>query len=193
MSSPEQVVEFTEKSIAAILATQFFDRKYLVMVPNCNWTGHECDILAVTRDLRIIDIEIKISRADFKADAKKDKWVKRAYNWPFELPGNYLHAQHGPPAPDLPIQWPRKIWKHYYVMPADIWTPELLHAAGSDASGILLLAEHHGQLSIHCKRQAKANRQADKIDPATAVNLARLASLRMWNALRDLENYRRAA
>lgn len=41
-------------------------------------------------------------------------------------------------------------------------------------------------MSIHCKRQT------NQIGPATAVNLARLASLRMWSALRDLEHYRRA-
>ena len=186
-------MKYSENSIASALATQFFDRKYLVMVPNCNWTGHECDVLAVTRDMRIIDIEIKISRADFKADAKKDKWVKRAYNWHFEVDGSYLHAHHGPPAPDLSIDWPQKVWKHYYVMPADIWTPDLLPAAGSPASGILLLVEHNGKLFIQCKRQAKANRHADTLSPAAAVNLARLASLRMWNALDALHSQRRAA
>jgi len=186
-------MNYTESSIDSALATQFFDRKYLVMVPNCNWTGHECDVLAVTRDLRIIDLEIKISRADFKADAKKDKWVKRAYNWPFEVEGSYLHAQQGPPAPDLKVEWPQKVWKHYYVLPANIWADDLLPAAGSKASGILLLTEHNGQLNIQCKRPAKANRNADKLTPESAVNLARLASLRMWNAVNALESHRRAA
>jgi hypothetical protein len=184
-------MKYSEKSIASALATQFFDRKFLVMVPNCGWTGDECDILAVTHHLRIIDIEIKISRADFKADAKKDKWVSRPYNWRFEIDGGF--ALHGAPAPKLPLEWPEKVWKHYYVMPSEIWTPELLPAAGSPSSGILLLHEHNGILGIECKRAAKANRQADKITPETAINLARLASLRMWSTLDRLQATGRAA
>lgn len=49
--------------IAGALARQFFQRKHLVVVPQCNWTGHECDLLVVTTDLRVIDVEIKVSRA----------------------------------------------------------------------------------------------------------------------------------
>lgn len=62
-------MKWTEKTIARALAQQTFNRKYLVVVPNCNWTGYEADILAVTENLRLIDVEIKISRADLKADA----------------------------------------------------------------------------------------------------------------------------
>lgn len=50
---------WNERKIATLLATRFFNNKYLVVVPNCNWTGYECDLLAVTENLRIIDIEIK--------------------------------------------------------------------------------------------------------------------------------------
>lgn len=35
------------------------------------------DVLAVTDDRRLIEIEIKISFSDFKADAKKDKWRRQ--------------------------------------------------------------------------------------------------------------------
>ena len=43
----------------------------LVMVPNCYWTGDECDLLVVRNDLRLVDVEVKISRSDLKADAGK--------------------------------------------------------------------------------------------------------------------------
>jgi len=69
-------VNWTEQSIARAIALQTLDRKCVVLVDNCSWTGHECDVLGVTRDLRIIDVEVKISRADLKADARKDKWWK---------------------------------------------------------------------------------------------------------------------
>lgn len=74
-----QPIKWSESNIARALALQVFARKYLVMVPNCNWTGYECDLLAVAPDLRIVDIEVKISRADLKADAKKDKWWHREF------------------------------------------------------------------------------------------------------------------
>lgn len=75
---------WSEHAIARALVRQTFNRKYLVVVPNCNWTGHECDLLVVTENLRIIDVEIKISRADLKADAKKEKWWHREHlgYWP---------------------------------------------------------------------------------------------------------------
>src|SRR5690606_35854304 len=48
-------VKWSEQTIARALAQQTFNRKYLVVVPNCNWTGYEADILAVTENLRLID------------------------------------------------------------------------------------------------------------------------------------------
>ena len=63
---------WSEEKIATTLARQIFQRKCLVVVPNCSWTGDECDLLAVTKDLRVIDVEVKISRSDYRADAKKD-------------------------------------------------------------------------------------------------------------------------
>jgi hypothetical protein len=148
-----------------------------VLVDNCNWTGHECDVLAVTTDLRIIDVEVKISRADLKADADKYKWWHRAsYRW-------------GEPEP-APVarEWPIKIWKHYYAMPADIWKPELLDCLPSKASGVLLLREQrNGQtpVIVSCQRRAKPNKDATRLTPANVMDIARLANLRMWNAYHD--------
>ncbi|EQD46835.1 hypothetical protein B2A_08707, partial [mine drainage metagenome] len=75
-SGPAQL--WSEQRIAAALARQIFIDDSVVVVPNCNWTGHECDLLIVTRRLRVIDVEIKISRADLRVDACKDKWY---HNW----------------------------------------------------------------------------------------------------------------
>ena len=112
-------MKWSERLIGRELATQIFNRKYLVVVPNCNFTGNECDILAVTENLRIVDVEVKISRADLKADAKKLKWY---HNYDWRLDGKWLGEQ----TERRPRQWPSKVWKHYYALPEDIWTPELL-------------------------------------------------------------------
>lgn len=172
-------MKWSEKNIAAALARQVFERKHLVLVPNCSWTGYECDLLVVTRDLRIIDVEVKISRADFKADAKKDKWWEHQNYW-----------TRGAELPRIPRQWPRKVWKHYYAMPAEIWKPELAEFLPSKNSGVILLAESDTMRSgvrafVH--RRALPCRDADRISPGDAVDIARLASLRMWDAFDKLE------
>ncbi|MCI2809369.1 hypothetical protein [Eoetvoesiella caeni] len=186
-------MKWSEQSIGRALAQQFFNRKYLVVVPNCNWTGYECDILAVTENLRIIDVEIKISRSDLKADAKKDKWVKRTFTG--YAPEEQIHNEQGRLIQirrralydELRLQWPRKIWKHYYALPEDIWEDNLLDSLGSPASGVLLLTQIDDRLYVRCRRPAKPCKDADKLSPATAIDIARLASLRMWNAYQKLD------
>lgn len=183
---------WSERLIARAIALQTFKRRYLMAVPNCNWTGHECDLLIVTDNLRIIDVEVKISRADLKADAKKEKWWTRRWNFPFtKAAGGF--AQEGPPCPDMRNRWPRKVWKHYYALPKEIWTPELEASLPSTASGILLL-DRDGYprpagdtMRVDCIRRATPNRDAEPISAAAAVDIARLASLRMWESFQQLD------
>lgn len=177
---------WSEGVIARAVATQTLARKCVVLVDRCNWTGRECDVLAVTTDLRVIDVEVKISRADFKADASKEKWWHRRNNWRFEC-DNAHYAQHGAPAPDMRRQWPPRVWKHYFAVPADIWTDELLEFMPSPACGLLLAREHRGAVELNCARRAKPNGSADRLSPADAVDIARLANLRMWDAYARLD------
>ena len=165
---------WTADLIARHVATQTLARKCVVLVDRCNWTGYECDILAVTQDLRIIDVEAKISRADFKADAGKDKWWHQL-TWA------------APIGPRLHRQWPNKVWKHYIAMPLDLWRDSLMDFMPSPASGLLLLSERHGRIEVHCERRATPNRDAEKLSPASVIDIARLANLRMWSAYEQRE------
>lgn len=168
---------WTEASIGAWLCRHTFQRKLLV-VPNCYWTGDECDLLAVEPGLRLIDIEIKISRSDLKADRDKDKWWDRGF-------GSFRNGKWESP-PATAKQWPRRIWKHYYAMPADIWKPELLDAIPA-ASGVLLCRGEGRPALIESIRKAKPNKEAKAISAADAIDIARLAGLRMWDALTAVE------
>lgn len=174
--------------ISRALAVQVFNKKYLVVVPNCTWTGDEIDILAVTPDLRIIDIEVKISRADFKADARKDKWVK-----PIPYDQYYLRQQcerMGKPMPPREhLEYPRRVWKHYYCLPKALWNDELLahvkiHAPRSGV--ILMTAIADSRVYAHIERRCQPCRNAKPISAENVANLARLASLRMWDAYVEL-------
>ena len=162
-------MKWTESNIARAIALQTLARKCVVLVDNCNWTGHECDVLGVTTDLRIIDVEVKISRADLKADAKKDKWWHRL--WWRDIHGPEQLREHPP-----------KVWKHYYALPREIWKADLLECLPSKASGVLLLWEHNGHVQVSCERRATANKDAHRLTPQQAMDIARLANLRMWEA-----------
>lgn len=170
-------MNWTESVIAGAISRQTLARKCVVLVDNCNWTGHECDVLAVTMNLRIIDVEVKISRADLKADAKKDKWWHRI-GW---------SSHHGPDAPRL---HPRKVWKHYYALPAEIWRPELLASLPSPASGVILMREQGNTgtpVVAEVVRRATPARDAYRLNPEEVMDIARLANLRMWDAYKRLE------
>lgn len=166
--------KWTEFEIAKTLAMEFFNKEHLVVVDNCGWSGHEADILAVTRDLRLIDVEIKISRQDLKADASKSKWRHYGALSKSQLLPNGMSSH------------PHKIWKHYYALPAEIWKPELFDSLPSIKSGVVLLSTvtlKNGKSVVKYKvvRKATPNRNAEKISTADVLNVARLASLRMWS------------
>lgn len=167
--------------IARAIALQTLNRRCVLLLERCLWTGYECDVLGVTTDLRLIDIEIKISRADLKADAKKDKWWHRQ-------PGSYNPATRSYPEWSSTLRpWPIKVWKHYFAMPADIWKPELLDCLPSPNSGVLLmhLQDRGAPVVAHCERRAKPNRDAERLTPEQAMDITRLANLRMWDAINE--------
>ena len=173
---------WTEGNITHAIATQVLQNRCLLLLNNCMWTGHECDVLGVTMDLRIIDIEVKISRADFKADAAKEKWWHRPWNFRFvDATGGY--AQAGPPAPDQRRLWPKRVWKHYMACPKEILKPELLLHLPSKMSGVILLDERRGGfVRAEVLKRATPNRQADRLEPADVMDIARLQNMRMWQA-----------
>lgn len=186
---------WSERLIARAIALQTFQRRYLMAIPNCNWTGHECDLLVVTENLRIIDVEVKISRSDLKADAKKDKWWRHLTYGEAQAKGLDT-SRWDPWKAREPREHPQKVWKHYYAMPKEIWTPELEASLPSTASGILLLDRDGyprpagADMRVNCIRRATPNRDAKPISAAAAVDIARLASLRMWDSYQEVEHMR---
>ena len=172
-------MNWSEEKIARVLSASIFENKYVMTIPNCNWTGYESDLFAVTEQLKIVDFEIKISRSDLKADAKKDKWWHRGYDVGAQ---EYVEKK---------LEHPRKVWKHYYVMPAEIWSDDLYEAIPAN-SGVIVLKEGHSvQYGKVCGasllRRAKPNRDAYVLNKHQVMNIARLLQYRTWVALRKLD------
>lgn len=195
---PLPPTEWSEHKIAGALALQTFQRKAIVLVPNCNWTGYECDLMVVEQRLRVIDVEVKISRSDLKADAKKDKWWHRQFVG--YGPVEEVHDENGrlkwrrqdPIYNSTARQWPPKIWKHYYAVPAEIWDDSLLEFLPSPASGVIALVDRGRPTLDACViRRATPCRDATVLTPAQAINVARLANLRYWDARQNADRLQR--
>lgn len=63
----------TERDAQRVLA-RHFDPYQQTVVPNCYFAGGEMDLLVVSKAGYLIEVEIKLSRSDWKADAAKSKW-----------------------------------------------------------------------------------------------------------------------
>lgn len=173
-ATPEEAPPWSERMIARAISQQVLHNKCIVLIENTSWTGHEADVLGVTMDMRLIDVEVKISRSDLKADYHKEKWWTRL--WPMMDGPPQLHG------------WPPRVWKHYYALPQEIWKPELEHSLPSPKSGILLMVRGiDGRISIHCTRRATPDRDCSRLTAADALDVARLANHRMMEAYADLE------
>lgn len=178
--------------IGAYLVRYTFQRKALLVVPECYWAGEEADLLVVTQCMRLIDVELKVSRQDLRADAGKGKWWTRAPGSWSRLPGETWEEWDA--RTKLARDWPPKIWKHYYCMPAEIWKPELIECLPSPRSGVLLVKRlDDGRTVMSVVRMAVPNRDAKTIEARHAIDIARLAGLRMWDALIDAERVLKGA
>ena len=179
---------YSEATIAAALARGMFNDA-LCVVDGCGWPAYECDLLVVNQRLRVIDVEIKISRADLKADRQKEKWF--GYK-PWE-PGD---PEDNPRRRRVPLAWPKRVWKHYYAVAAPIWKPELIEHCGAMSGVLLVDLSQKGSTKfdrgIEVIRRATPNRKDLPISAGDAIAIARLASLRMWDAYDELEKTKAA-
>lgn len=173
MKAKRQAIAWSEHRLARILARNTFAGD-LCVLDNCTWTGNEVDLLVVTPAGRIVDVEIKISRADLKADKGKGKWWHQP--WGEFVGGNWVSP------PRVPRAYPLRTWKHYYAMPAEIWREDLLEHV-QPVSGVLLVSEgNYDRGAVECIKRAKPSREDQPITDVQLVALARLTSLRLWDS-----------
>jgi hypothetical protein len=146
-----------------IALSTYFDYRQQLIVPNVSWGMHmhECDLLIVSKAGYLTEVEIKVTRADLRADKKK--WhghrspvIKRLF---FALP-DYLEKC---------IDMVPKRAGIILIKPKDNVPGEYPY-------------------SPRCREIRPAQRQkgAGKITDADRYKIARLGALRIWNLKRKL-------
>lgn len=177
-------MKWTAREICRQLYIQAFRGKHLIVCPNTYWPGNETDLFVVRCDLRLMEVEIKISRSDLKADKHKEKWFEP---WKFEPGQPWLPKAE---RPRIRRTHPLRIWKHYYCMPETVWK-EGLEPEIPPTSGIILMRDHRTHPGCWLHRQAKPAKTADRITPEELADIARMQSHKMWDAFAEVDRAKR--
>lgn len=148
--------------------SSWFDYRINLIVPNVYWgmNMHECDLLIVSKAGYVTECEIKISRADLRADRKK---------W---------HGHEGGIA--------KRVIKYlYFAVPEHLEAAALQFVP--ERAGIILVSPKDNvpgeyPYSPRCKRirQPIVNKHAQKMPDRERYKVARLGALRIWDLKRKL-------
>lgn len=130
-------------------------RKNLVVAPNVSWgfgLKYEADLLVVSKRHYLTEIEVKVSRSDFRADEKKRKHTLG------------LHP---------------KVKRFYYAMPENVWErcTDVWRVPGS---GVYVTSfDKNGDPRAKLVMEAK-HREVEPLTDDEVLKLMRLASMRIW-------------
>lgn len=117
--------------------------------------NHECDMLIVTKNQYLTEVEIKISLSDLKADFKK----------------KHRHKD-------------KNIKNFYYAFPAEM-KEKAIELIPEEAGILIAVKKHlhSGQeyRAIECYRKPKINKEAKPINDIVLSKIYRLGYLRYWN------------
>jgi len=138
----------------------FFGYRECIVVPNISWgiNLHECDLLVVRKSGYGIEIEIKVSKSDLKADAKK----------------GHQHFDRLDRLSELYFAIPD------YMKDCVEYIPE--------RAGILILHRSEWGVEIQTLRKAVINKNRRKFTDQEMLKIAHLGTMRIWNLKRQIIN-----
>lgn len=118
-----------------------------------NIVNHECDMLIVTKNRYLTEVEIKISLSDLKADFKKE----------------HQHKD-------------ENIKNFYYAFPEEM-KEKALELIPKDCGILIAVKKECGipYRKIECYRKPKINKEAKPINDIVLSRIYRLGYLRYWN------------
>jgi len=164
--SAQPKIQLTEAAIQDLLYFHCVSKGHILVNPNSCVFGWESDFVSVTKNLMVHEFEIKISKSDFKADAKKEKSalmidpVKIYYP---DLPRHRI---------EVTVRRPNYF---YYVVPQGMITPEEV----PDYAGLIYACPWYdkGRLRI-AKKVRRIHDQP--IDQHQVLQLTRSVMYRYW-------------
>lgn len=143
-----------------VAIARLFNPRTCVIVPNISWGIHihECDVFVLRKSGYAIEVEIKQSKADLKADLKKghhhnSKLIRELY---FAIPDEKYDE-----------------WKEYI--------PE-------GAGVILYRTNEYYTCHAYIRLQAKIRKDSRKLTDREQFNVARLGCMRIWTLKRNLNS-----
>jgi hypothetical protein len=144
-----------------IKVASHFNYRQNIIVPNVSWgVGlHECDLLIIRKSGYGIEVEIKVSKSDLKADAKKP----------------HQHTDRMGRLSELYFAIPN------YMKDCVEYIPE--------RAGILLISKNDGWLGLSILRDPQINKNRRKFTDAEMLKVAHLGTMRIWNLKRSIKSY----
>ena len=140
---------------------RYFNPRQNIIVPNVSWGFyiHECDLLVLRKSGHLLEIEIKISKADLKKDAEK----------------SHKHIDY--------YDRVRELW---FAIPD--YLQDCIEYIPERAGVIIVNKNHDWGTYLNCKeiRQPKINTKAEKLCENEKLMLARLGTMRIWSLKRKI-------
>jgi len=132
------------------------------------WSSDKPDILAVTKSDYLIEVEIKVTLADYRADQSKYKWRIQERC--------------------LPVGGQTRNRRFYYAAPTELAEkimPELRPGCG------LMAVSDSGYDPVWCRVPAPINKGAQKLTPAQIAELVRHQTGTLASALTEIESLKK--
>ena len=141
---------------------RYFNYRQNIIVPNISWGFHihECDLLVIRKNGYVLEVEIKISKADLIKDREK------VHN----------HEDYYGRIKELWFAIPEYLQENIKYIP--------------EQAGIIIVYKHEWSDKFFCKtlREAKSNTCARKLCENEKLAIARLGTLRIWSLKRKIIN-----
>lgn len=171
----------TERSIQNALFERLSLRGYSLACPNYTPTGWwECDLFGVTKAGLAVEYEIKLTRADFKADAGKSREATRGGVEPIQAARKHDW---------LALADPRGPSRFYYVVPAGMVGPDEI----PEWAGLIYVGEYKrfstvvARLTFHDEKPAPRLHR-EKV-PAKVLDHCRgVFYYRFWSLRRGIKD-----
>jgi len=142
-----------------VALARFFNYRTSVIVPNISWGFkwmHECDMFILRKSGYAIEVEIKISKANLKADFKKGHDHKSKY-----------------------------IREFYYAFPKQFYEeflPLIPEHAGIITCEKFCPKDYAPYIVTQVRRKAKINTGALKLSDKDRIKISHLGTMRIWSA-----------